>query len=285
MRWCVALSLLALPCVAQRLSVYSPLTRLDPTGAVVKADRGSLTPRHILSPGVPRNAWSSLRIVVEFDKPEAYRLDLGQNPENAVKATLYRENFVETPAGWVPDTLTKVEIPYKGFSTDFHLPGQKVVTFWLDMWVDKDSQVDRVKVEPQLYVETLEDWVVYPMEVRVQSPVVAGSPAVKNAALPPVTAPADAASFAMVQGLLCSVKGKSAPEETGQLTGRQLWRRNVAQHLSLAKPGPALTAAFSKATGVADLKTWCAKPVTPPTGPEWYLRFRDAIYRAAGAVD
>ena len=46
-----------------------------------------------LSPGVPRNAFSSLRIVVTLDKPAKYILDIGQNPENAVKATLYKEKF------------------------------------------------------------------------------------------------------------------------------------------------------------------------------------------------
>src|SRR5438270_11498018 len=93
----VLLVLVGLSCFAQRLFVYSPLTRVGPDGNIVRADKGSAEPRSILSPGVPRNGVSPLRIVVELDKPEPYSLDIGQNPENAVKAMLYRENFVETP--------------------------------------------------------------------------------------------------------------------------------------------------------------------------------------------
>src|SRR5688500_18711949 len=101
MRILFLLALTALACLGQRVHVYSPLTRIDPTGQVVKADRGKTQPRHILSPGFPRNAFSSVRVVVDLDKPEAYTLDVGQNPENAVKATLYREVFVETADGWI----------------------------------------------------------------------------------------------------------------------------------------------------------------------------------------
>jgi hypothetical protein len=31
--------------------------------------------------------------VATFDKPTAYSLDIGQNPENAVNVTLYKEVF------------------------------------------------------------------------------------------------------------------------------------------------------------------------------------------------
>src|SRR3954447_3451938 len=172
MKLVVLLIFAAVLCCAQKLYVYSPLTRLDPTGAVFKADRGTAEPRHILSPGVPRNGSSPLRIVVEMDKPDFYYLDIGQNPENAVKATLYKENFVETAHGLVPDSLQEVRIPYQGYPTDFRLPGQKVVSFWLDMYVPKNPAVERIKVEPQLYIDVLKDWVIYPMEVRIQEPVV-----------------------------------------------------------------------------------------------------------------
>ena len=276
-----------LPCFAQRLSVYSPLTRIAPDGEIVKPDRGTQEPRHILSPGFPRNAYSSLRVVVELEKPENYTLDIGQNPERAVGATLYRETFAETAAGWIPDALTKVDIPYKGIAADFRLPGQKVVTFWLDMWVAPNAEVDRVKVEPQLWVDSLQDWIVYPMEVRIQQPVTPASSNVKNLpALPPVTAPADAIAILMTRDLVCSAPARpSTGNSADQVNARGLLRRNIAQQLLLAKPGPPLIAAFTKATGITDMQAWCAKPGTPRAGPEWYLRFRDAIYRAAGAKD
>ena len=272
----------ALLCSGQRLHVHSPLTRIDPGGEVVKADRGKLEPRHILSPGFPRNAYSSVRIVVEFDKPESYTLDVGQNPENAVKATLYREVFVETANGWIPDSLQPVSIPYKGFPTDFRLPGQRVVTFWLDMWVDRKAEVDRVKVEPQLYVTSVDDWVIYPMEVRIQDPVV---PDLKPRAskLPPVTAPADESVHGPLRAAMCGL-AETTGSRAGQLTVRDLLRRNVVQHMALAGDTASLQQAFTKASGI-DAAVWCKAPSTPPAGPEWYLRLRDLIYRLAGAED
>ena len=82
-------------CSAQTstLKVVSEFTRIDPFGEIVPQDRGKAEPREFLSPGIPRNAFSSLRIVVTLDKPATYVLDIGQNPENAVKATLYKERF------------------------------------------------------------------------------------------------------------------------------------------------------------------------------------------------
>lgn len=267
----------------QTLQVYSPLTRVDPVGQIVKADRGSAPPRHILSPGVPRNAYSSLRIVVELNKPEPYTLDIGQNPENAVKTTLYREAFVETANGWIPDTLEQVSIPYRGFPTDFRIPGQRAVTFWLDMWVDRNAPVDRVKVEPQLYPDSHGDWVVYPMEVRIQSPVVPAIRPTLAANLPPVTAPSDESVRGPVQTALCGSKEAFRTGPVLQVTGRDLLRRNVLQHMALAREKSALIAAFSKASGTTDLQKWCSAPATPARGPEWYLQFRDLIYRQAGA--
>ncbi|MBC8165062.1 MAG: hypothetical protein H7Y20_04215, partial [Bryobacteraceae bacterium] len=125
------------PGVAQRIFVYSPMTRIDPFGVIVKADRGTNQPRTILSPGIPRNASTPLRLVVEMDKPEFYYLDIGQNPDNAVKATLYKELFIETPAGQIPDSLQEVSIPYRGTPADFAAAGRKAVSFWLDMGVAK----------------------------------------------------------------------------------------------------------------------------------------------------
>ena len=40
----------------------------------------------------------------------------------------------------------------------------------MDVWIDKDAPVRRIKVEPQLYVNG--DWVIYPMEMRVRENIV-----------------------------------------------------------------------------------------------------------------
>jgi len=284
-RFCLILLTACMAASAQRVSVYSPFTRIDPMGEVVKADRGSGDPRTILSPGVPRNGVTPVRIVVELDKPEYYWLEIGQNPENSVKATLYKENLVETPEGWVPDTLT--EVPggaYRGFPSDFRVPGQTAVTFWLEMEVAADAPVDRVKVEPQLYLDSIKDWIIYPMEVRIQQPVLPKNRRRVTPVEMPLSAPTDTAAFSALRQALCPGKPPAeAPANTaGQLTNRELLQRYVHQDLYLAADQTKLQAAFLKAYG-ADSQAFCAGPKTPAAGPEWYLRLRDAIYRNAGA--
>ena len=41
------------------------------------------------------------------------------------------------------------------------------MTFWLDTWVSKTAPVGRIKIEPQLWVSSVNDWFTYPMEARV----------------------------------------------------------------------------------------------------------------------
>jgi hypothetical protein len=217
-----------------------------------------------------------------MDRPEFYLLDIGQNPEHAVKATLYKEVFVETPAGFVPDRLEEVSTPYRGFPADFRLPGQKAVTFWLDMKVAKNAPVDRIKVEPQLYVDSKKDWIVYPMEVRVQEPVVPDGKPVSLTTLPGPEEPADAAVRAPLQAALCGAASAKASVGT-PLTSRELLRRYAEQDLRLARDRARLRAAFTKFSGFSDADAWCKKPSTPAAGPEWYLRLRDAVYRESGA--
>jgi hypothetical protein len=141
----------ALSCFGQNdtLRVFSEFTRIDPFGKIVRQDRGTAEPRHILSPAFPRNAFSSLRVVVSLDRPAKYTLDIGQNPENAVKVTLYKEKFEKHGDQWIPDGLEPVKNPYEGeLSSSPEIPGQTTVTFWLDMWVDKNAVVERIKVSP-----------------------------------------------------------------------------------------------------------------------------------------
>jgi hypothetical protein len=275
-RICALTFATVLACSAQRLLVYSPLTRVDPFGNVVRADRGSADPRDILSPGVPRNGITPLRVVVELEKPEAYWLEIGQNPENAVGVKLWKESFVQTPGGWIPDTLQEVSHPYRGFPTDFTVPGQKIVSFWFEMTVAKDAEIDRIKVEPQLYLDSAKDWVIYPMEVRVQTPQIP-KPRANGGSTATLDAPADAA----VWPVLCGTPGK--PRGAGQQSNRDRLRDYVAQDLALADGREQIEALFQKISGGTTLKTWCTSPKTLPSGPEWYLRLRDGIYRAAGA--
>lgn len=274
------LSFAATPSQAQTLRVYSELTRIDPFEKIVPQDRGA-APRHILSPAVPRNAYSSFRLVVSLDTPQSFTIDVGQNPENAVRISLYKEVYEKHGDAWIPDRLLPVSIPYEGSVPDIPhpAPGQTAVTLWMDLWVPPDAPINRIKVEPQLYAN--DEWTSYPMEVRIISPVV---PKVSYAftPLPAVTEPADTATFGI---LLREVCGKPQGKIEAPLTARRLIQRNTIQHLALARGiegvgGAESFAIFFNPAGVESIDAWCASPKSPPSlGPEWYLKFRDAIFQ------
>jgi hypothetical protein len=267
--------LATLPCAAQKVFVYSELTRIDPFGKVVPQDQGA-EPRHILSPGIPRNATSSLRVVVWLEKPGDYHLDIAQNPDNAVKPMLYREVHEKLGDTWIPDKLVPVTIPYNGKAADFSITGQTYVTFWLDMTVARDAPVDRIKVEPQLWAPSIDDWVIYPMEVRIMEPVLPDTKP-PSGAVPAVTDSADASLLGPLRQALCGKKETAAPFA---MTARHHIRRNAAQHLQLAQTPAELTAAMTGVAGAPAPKAVCDGSIKSKTGPEWYLRVRDNLFRA-----
>jgi hypothetical protein len=128
---------------AQPLQVYSEFARLDRDGRVIAPE----TPREILSPPLARNAYTSFQVVVQAGEHTMWRLHVGQNPENAVRVTIYREIGLSLERGDLP------------------VNGQGVQIFWMDLWVDRNAPVQRIKVEPALYIDG--DWVTYPMEARI----------------------------------------------------------------------------------------------------------------------
>ena len=244
------------------LRVYSELTRIGPSGEVVGPDLGG-TPRHILSPGVVRGAWASFRIVAQPPSAGKIILDIGQNPENAVKVRVYRE---ELNKDGLPDVLTPVELPYEtAIGAE-----RKALTFWLDFWVPREARTERIKVEPQLWYG--DDWFTYPMEVRVLSPVL---PDIRVPAglLPPPTQRSDAAVLGPLRAAYCGKAEAPGADTINQITARGMLRRNAFQHLRLAANKEQLRAAMT-AAHAADFCT-----AGPPQGsPEWYLRFRDFLY-------
>ena len=267
----------ALPSLAQihNLKVYSEFTRVDPFGQIVAQDKGSAEPRHILSPGAPRNAFSSLRIVVTLDKPTKYILDIGQNPENAVKATLYRERFEKHGKQWIADGLEQVKIPYEGvFPDSEEIPGQTAVTFWLDMWVDRAAEVDRIKVEPQVWIGYADDWFTYPMEVRILDAVLPDA-RTSAAALPEVTERTDASVLGPMRAALC---GAREPAGKPLASARAFVRRNSLQYLAL--PKAVVTPKLLQVAKAPTLQTWCTTRTPVGNGPEWFLRFRDLLGQA-----
>jgi hypothetical protein len=275
---CLLLCLLGLCALGQSLRVSSEFQRFDPFGQLVPQDRGAPS-REILSPAVARNAWSSFRIMVQLDRPGSFILDIGQNPDNTFRCTLYREQFVQVDGRWIPDGLTAVSIPFHGaVPDDPTIPGQKMVSFWLDVWTPAETPVDRIKLEPQLYIHAQKRWEVYPMEVRVTSAKVPGLDW-KPGPLPPVTASADRAAWPELQQRLCG-RPKPPTPAAGELTARQLVQRNAAQDLLLLTPASfsPLKTTFEAVAG-RSLGSWCSRPGTPAIGPEWYLKLRDFLLR------
>src|SRR5579884_66759 len=128
--------LLGLSSWAQTLTVYSELAEIDSASGKVIAPE---TPREILSPALIRNGFTSFQVVVEAPNDTKWWLFVGQNPENAAKVTIYRESG---------QMLEPVELPLRGDGS---------AVFWMDVWLDRDAPVQRIKLEPELYVN--DDWV------------------------------------------------------------------------------------------------------------------------------
>jgi hypothetical protein len=168
---------------------------------------------------------------------------------------------VKTSAGWIPDTLQEVRLPYYFILPDAQdgISGQTTVTFWLDIWVPAEVPPDRMRL--QALLKAGDRWLVYPMELRIRQAIV---PAFewKPVPVPPVKARADAA-------LAEAWCGRPA-KEAGPLTVRQLIARNARRDRLLAQTVP------------PEISQWCRHPGALPA--EWYLTVRDRIFRPLPAV-
>lgn len=215
----VLLLLIASLASAETLRVYSEFAVLSASGEPAGK------PREILSPAVIRNGFTSFQVAVRADQGKRWTLHIGQNPENAVQVTLYRR---------LADRLEPATLPVES---------QGNAVFWLDLFAARDAQVGRIKLEPQLYIDN--DWVIYPMEVRIKAATVPPS-------LPEET----------LTEYLCGKRG----EPSGPAA--HLSRRNSRQDMGLAAGVPKaelLTTAGSK---------WCES-----LPGEAYLRLRDFLFR------
>ncbi|MFB3776987.1 MAG: hypothetical protein ACE141_05225 [Bryobacteraceae bacterium] len=264
--------------------VYSALQRIDPTGKVVEADRArraDVGPREILSPGLARNSRTAFHVAVTVPPNTEFTLYVGQNPEGYLGVRMYKEVFMKHDAGWIPDGLEPVELPYKGRLPETVRPiaGQTTVVFLMDVAVPPGAEVVRTKLEPELYVNG--QWIIYPMEVRI---VAARIPegTVRFGAPGRVDEPSDAAARSALASYLCgSAPGKEAAP--GSIRGLLL--RDANQDIALARslespPGARLLPEILKLTRGGDGKKWCQAPQFPEDlGPEWVLRVRDALLR------
>jgi hypothetical protein len=213
---------IALPMSAQSLRVYSEFARINPSGEVT----APAEPREILSPAIVRNGFTSFQIVVQVKSGTPYWLYVGENPDNAVKVALYRE---------IGEQLEPLKSPYQGDSTQI---------FWLDLFADRNAIVRRIKIEPELSVD--DDWVTYPMEVRVMEARV----------------PDALGAFSMLT-FVCG-----AAEEPRETDIAKLHLRNERQDVALAANVPK-----------RELRKLMSCDSKPSGDPEWYLRIRDYLFR------
>jgi hypothetical protein len=221
------------PLLGQPLAVYSELAQIDKTGSVTAPRE----PREILSPAIGRNAYSSFQVVVQAPAAKHWHLYVGQNPPNAVKITVYRQK---------DDALERVDVPYES-------DGPQV--FWMDVWADRTAAVQRIKIEPELYID--DDWVIYPMEARVMDAVVPDA-AHPDGFLPPAT---------VMKAFVCSAPAAAFLVSSDVAKMRY---RNAQQDVALA--GKVSKDELKRVFGSCD-----ANP--PADNPEWYLRIRDYLLR------
>ena len=276
--------LLAGPVPAQSLRVLSEFQRVDPFGDVVPVDR-TPQPREILSPGVARNAFASFHIVASTPDREPFFIYVQTNPPDAFQISLYKELYVKTEAGWIPDVLEPMKQPIFDTLPYFPMPiaGQTTSSYWMDIWVPADTPIQRVRLEVMMKVGR--GWLMYPLEVRVM-PAVAPPIKERQVALPPPTARADAAVYGPLRNFLCRAR---EPGRKERLTMRRLIHRNAVQDLALAQTlddrAGDFRAELLHRAGAQDNKQWChSPPFLEPPGTEWFLRLRDAIYRKGGAA-
>jgi hypothetical protein len=216
---------------AQPLRVFSEFARMGADGEPAVPQN----PREILSPAVARNAFATFQVLVKA--PAGATLWVGQNPENAFQVTLYREESGK---------LRKVNEPVE-------VKGSEVI--WMDVFVPKDAPLIRIKLEPELFID--KDWVIYPMEVRVEGPTLDEPPRGAGSAAP----------FEVMRSFLCGTKPVPGPDPG--LTRAGLSFRNAQGDLKLAEKASKLE--MQKIFGA------CNQPA--PSNPEAYLRIRDYLLR------
>ncbi len=258
---------------AQELYVRSEFQRVGADGKVIAQDKTD-HPREILSPALARNGFASYMLTANIPAGISYSLEVGQNPENAVRVVLYKQSY---DAQGIPDHLEKVSLPVEGKTTK-----EENLTFWMDLWVDNNAPVARIKVEAQLWVG--DRWVVYPMEARIVQAQIPSAP-LKFWGLPAPEARADSAMTGPWRDYLCRpLKSEFQPKETSI---RLLQQRNIQQDVALAKKlgrdiGITAFVRGGLPPELAIPDKWCAAPPDQwrtPLSTEWYLKLRDHLYR------
>ncbi|MBZ5605810.1 MAG: hypothetical protein LAO79_26215, partial [Acidobacteriia bacterium] len=128
---------------------------------------------------------------------------------------------------------------------DLPAEGTSTQIFWMDLWTGPDAPVRRIKVEPEVKVES--DWVTYPMEVRVVDAVVPGA----------------ATTAVSIRAMLCG-----APQPASSTDRDRMHIRNSQQDVALStRASPDV------------IRRLAACDTPEPADPEWYFRIRDYLFR------
>jgi hypothetical protein len=201
---------------------------------------------------------------------ESYFLYVVPNPVTACRVAVYKEHFVKTRSGWIPDKLVELErLPDFGTMPDPEdtVDGQTTRVYLLDLWLPPTADVARFRLEVQLKVG---EWIIRPMEVRVMEARFPDAPVGPDRALPDIEMGADAAAIGVLREYLASGSLTMPPPGS---TLRGILRRNAVQDAGLARGDASL------AQRVLDL--FRADNVFGPRvyGAERWLRIRDWLFR------
>ena len=206
---------------AQSVEVYSEFWPLQ--GA-------SVPHREIISPAVPRNAWTTFQVLVTAPPGTSYFLFCQTNPPGLVETQLYKRMG--------PDELQLVRTPNFGVIPD----GETSRAYVMDIRVPANAEVGRrVRLELQLKIG---DWIVYPLELRIQK---------------------------------AAVPGGGRDGEAGS-SFQALLERNKSQDLAFERALDLPEVWFLTAQHIANSWT-AASPLSAAADPEWYLKVRDLLYR------
>jgi hypothetical protein len=148
-----------------------------------------------------------------------------------------------------------------------------VDTFWLDVHIPRGAKVERIKVDPQLWID--DRWLSYPMEVRVVAAEVHGD-LTRLGEPAPINFPIDASAQRVWRRKYCSISETNSRKNA--LTVRDLVERNARQDAALL--GRSTVEDITRILGISDAVQFCREAYVPsPKGPENYLRLRDRILR------
>jgi hypothetical protein len=182
---------------------------------------------------------------------------------------MYKEHFVNTRSGWIPDRLTELQrLPDFGVmpDPDDGIDGQTTRVYLLDIWLPPNADVSRFRLEVQLKAA---NWTVRPMEIRVMPGRVPNLPAGPDRPLPDIELGADAPAAGVLADYL---SGAPLTMTAPGLSLRGILRRNAMQDLALSADRAALA---GRALELFRVNTAFQPRVW---GAEWWLRMRDWLF-------